>query len=191
MPPTNKAALLLSARANPMPVEAVDYLTVGDGELIIKVAGVALNPIGWMPQALGDHLFNWLQYPFIVVSFTSGDCVLALVTGFIVREGAFREYFVVVANLVTSIPKTLPFANAAMLPLGLATVAGLFYELGGLELNLPRAGASNGGASAVQLATASGYEVSTTSSPHNFDLCKSLGLFWSSSKTSKFGTQTR
>lgn len=51
-----------------MPVEAVDYLTVGDGELIIKVAGVALNPIGWMTQALGDHLFNWLQYPFILGS---------------------------------------------------------------------------------------------------------------------------
>ncbi|TLD07868.1 hypothetical protein PgNI_11086 [Pyricularia grisea] len=206
MPPTNKAALLPSARAKPMRIEAVDYPTVGDGELIIKVAAVALNPIDWMTQALGDHLFNWLQYPFIpgfdiagtvvevgsgVASFTSGDRVLALAAGFTAREGAFQEYVVVGANLVTCIRDTLPFADAAVLPLGLATAAGLLYESDGLGLALPKvsdggniqekktvviwAGASSVGANAVQLAAASGYEVFTTSSPHNFDLCKSLG----------------
>ncbi|TLD03118.1 uncharacterized protein PgNI_12580 [Pyricularia grisea] len=131
-----------------MPVEAVDYLTVGDGELIIKVAGVALNPIGprrpplqlaAIPLHPGfDIAGTVVEFGSGVVSFTSGDCVLALATGFTAREGAFREYFVVVTNLVTSIPKTLPFADAAVLPLGLAAAAGLLYESGGLGLNLPR-----------------------------------------------------
>ncbi|TLD18624.1 hypothetical protein PspLS_10333 [Pyricularia sp. CBS 133598] len=206
MSPTNKAALLPSARANPMRVEAVDYPTAGDGELVVKVGAVALNPIDWWTQALGDELFNWLQYPFIpgfdiagtvvqvglgVTSFTSGDRVLGLAAGFTAREGAFQEYVAVPANLVTRIPDALPFADAAVLPLGLATAAGLLYESTGLELTLPKvseggnlqdkktviiwAGASSVGANAVQLAAASGYEVFTTSSPHNFDLCRSLG----------------
>ncbi|KAI6259445.1 putative secondary metabolism biosynthetic enzyme [Pyricularia oryzae] len=155
MPPTNNAALLSRARAHPLRVEAVDYPTAGAGELIVKAAAVALNPVDWFTQALGDELFDWLQYPFVpgfdvagtvvqadpgIASFSPGDRVLGLRAGFTAREGAFQEYVAVPASLAARIPDALPFIDAAVLPVGFGTAAALLYESGGLGLALPEVG---------------------------------------------------
>lgn len=203
MAPSNRAAFLTKAKDHPLKIGPADLPTAGEGEIIVKVAAIAINPMDWMIQALGDDLFAWLQYPFIggtdvagtvsevgpgVTNFSVGDRVLGVSIGFVAREGAFQEHVAVSSNLASAIPAPLSFAEASVLPLGYTTAAGALYERGNLELEYPSvdptprgttllvwAGSSSVGTNAIQLAVASGYDVVTTSSPRNFDYCRSLG----------------
>lgn len=203
MAPTNKAAWLPAALAHPMKVDAAEYPLIGDNEIVVKVSAIALNPMDWLIQALGEQLFSWLQYPYVggtdvagtvvelgsqVTKYKLGDRVLGLATGFTPREGAFQTYTVLRSNVSTHIPDNLSFRDATVLPLGLCTAASGLYQKDFLALEYPKAkpvstgktllvwaGASSVGTNAIQLAVASGYEVFTTASPKNWDYCKAAG----------------
>ncbi|GAA6020283.1 hypothetical protein JCM10207_003212 [Rhodosporidiobolus poonsookiae] len=127
-----------------------------------------------------------------------GDRVLSyhatVVTGR-AREGAFQHYAIANADLVAPFPPSTSFEEAAVLPLSLSTVADGLYQPHSLDLPLPLPevpqpstqengkgkvllvwGASSSvGATAVQLAVASGVQVVATASPSNFALAKALG----------------
>ncbi|KAL2017952.1 hypothetical protein VTK56DRAFT_1484 [Thermocarpiscus australiensis] len=203
MAPSNAAAWLPSPRAHPLKVEPAEYPVVAENEVVVKVSAVAVNPMDWLIQMLGENLFAWLQYPYIggtdaagtvvevgpgVTKYKVGDRVVGLATGFAPREGAFQNYTVLSTNVSAPIPDHLSFEDAAVLPLGVSTAACGLYQKGFLALEYPRldpkptgktvliwAGASSVGSNAIQLAVASGYEVFTTASPRNWDYCKSLG----------------
>ncbi|KAI1102200.1 GroES-like protein [Jackrogersella minutella] len=203
MAPTNKAASLDEPKAYPLNVDSVPYPTVGNGEIIVKVAASAVNPMDWYIQLLGKDLFAWLQYPYIggsdvagtvvevgpgVSKFKVGDRVLGLAASFDSRFGGFQQYVVLEAKVVSPIPADLDFTDASVVPLGLSTAACGLYQKDFLALDYPSlnpkpngktlliwSGASSVGSNAIQLAVASGYEVYTTSSPQNFDYCKKLG----------------
>ncbi|KAI0471798.1 GroES-like protein [Xylariaceae sp. FL0804] len=248
MPPTNQAASIPSVKAR-LEVVPAPYPTVGPRELIVRPAAVAVNPVDWKIQDMGEALFPWLEYPYVggcdvagfVVevgrdvssssspSFRVGDRVLGLADGMEPRHGAFQHYVAVDAALACVLPPRLSFVDAAVLPLGLATAATSLYQKDMLALDLPPpppppsagdddddnnnngssgdssnrhinssdndnddkkrkkkggkkkktlvvwGGASSVGANAIQLATASGYDVFATASPRNFDLCQRLG----------------
>jgi NADPH:quinone reductase-like Zn-dependent oxidoreductase len=104
-------------------------------------------------------------------------------------KGAFQLYTVLVDHMTSPIPPTMPFEQAAVLPLAISTAScGLFLK-DQLALQLPTeprakptgkavliwGGATSVGCNAIQLAVAAGYEVITTSSPPNFELMKRLG----------------
>jgi len=107
------------------------------------------------------------------------------------KHSAFQRFAVVDALLVSGIPDSLSWDEATVLPLGLSTAASGLYPKRFLALPYPKAdspnpdgkgkvllvygGSSSVGASAIQLAAASGVRVVTTCSPANFDLVKSLG----------------
>lgn len=107
------------------------------------------------------------------------------------KHSAFQRFAVVDALLVSAIPDSLSWDEATVLPLGLSTAASGLYPKRFLALPYPKAdspnpdgkgkvllvygGSSSVGASAIQLAAASGVRVVTTCSPANFDLVKSLG----------------
>jgi NADPH:quinone reductase-like Zn-dependent oxidoreductase len=203
MAPTNKAAWIPAARAHPMEVGPAEYPKVGDGEVIVKAAAIAINPADWFIQTMGDQLFSFLKYPFCsgndvagtivevgngVNNFKPGDRVFGVALGFDAREGAFQEYVVLKAKVTAHIPTHLGFEQASVLPLGICTAAVGLYQKEMLGLDYPTlnpkpkgetlliwAGASSVGTNAIQLAVASGYEVFTTASPKNFDYCKMLG----------------
>ncbi|KAI1379510.1 GroES-like protein [Hypoxylon crocopeplum] len=203
MAPTNKAAAITEPRAHPIKVDTSAYPTVGKGEVIVKVAATAVNPMDWYIQLLGEKLFSWLQYPYVggsdvagtvvevgpdVTKVKVGDRVLGLAAGFEARAGGFQHYVALEAGIVAPIPNDLSFADASVVPLGLSTAACGLYQKDFLALDYPSlnpkpngktllvwAGASSVGTNAIQLAVASGYEVFTTSSPKNFDYCKKLG----------------
>ncbi|XDG09295.1 hypothetical protein ABKA04_008910 [Annulohypoxylon sp. FPYF3050] len=203
MAPINKAASLPEPKAYPVKIDSSPYPTAGEGEIVVKVAAAAVNPMDWYIQLLGNDLFSWLQYPYVggtdiagtvvevgpnISKFKVGDRILGLAGGFNPRFGGFQHYAALNAKLVTAIPADLDFAEASVLPLGLATAACALYQKDFLALDYPSldpkpngktlliwAGASSVGTNAIQLAVASGYEVYTTSSPKNFDYCKQLG----------------
>ncbi|KAI1127065.1 GroES-like protein [Nemania abortiva] len=202
MAPTNKAALYPSDKAPLLKVEETPYPTVGPGEVIVKVAAAAINPIDHKAQDLGTDILPFLTYPLVggldaagtivavspdVTGFQPSDRVLAFPLEFLSRNGAFQHYVVASASVVTRIPNSTPFADAAVLPSGVATAAIALFQYLGLEPPThparPRngktvfvaGGASSVGSNAIQLAVASGYEVITTASAKNFAHCTALG----------------
>ena len=144
--PTNTATWL-RAKAAPLEVAPAPYPSPEDNEIIIQNAAVAINPVDWAIQAMGESLFPWLTFPLTlgsdvagtvtevgraVTRFKPGDRVLghalALTTS-ATREGAFQTYTALKAHLASPIPASLSFESAAVLPLGLSTAAcGLFQK---------------------------------------------------------------
>lgn len=103
-------------------------------------------------------------------------------------EGAFQLYVVLLDHMASPIPGHMPYENACVLPLSASTAACGLFETDQLGLQLssvnskPKGetvliwgGSTSVGSSAIQLAVSAGYEVFTTSSPHNFKYVKSLG----------------
>jgi NADPH:quinone reductase-like Zn-dependent oxidoreductase len=84
----------------------------------------------------------------------------------------------------------MSFKEGCVLPVGLSTAACALFQEGDLGLKLPTigqpaliptktvliwGGSSSVGCNAIQLSVAAGYEVFTTTSPHNFDYVRKLG----------------
>ena len=103
-------------------------------------------------------------------------------------EGAFQLYVVLLDHMASPIPDDMPYENACVLPLGTSTAACGLFQTDQLGLQLPSVnskpkgetlliwgGSTSVGSSAIQLAVSAGYEVFTTSSPHNFNYVKKLG----------------
>jgi len=171
-----------------------------DGQLLIKVHAIALNPIDWKMQ---KHGFLINSYPAVigcdvsgtvksvgphVQGYSVGDAVYAFTPLGQPGCGAFAEYCLVDIRTTAKKPDNLSFEQAATVPVGAYTAAlGLFYHLG-FKLPTPGQATPNNthrilvwgassavGASAVQLARLSGYTVIGVCSSHNFDYVKSLG----------------
>ena len=125
--------------------------------------------------------------------FKKGDRVLGLAMGSSLgktEQGGFQEYVILNQALACSIPETLSFAEAAVFPLCISTTAHGLFSKAYLGLPFPNidiapnsagksiliwGGSSGIGSNAIQLSKASGLEVITTCSVHNFDFVKKLG----------------
>ncbi len=203
--PTNTAAWLGAKKAT-LDVRPAPYTPPRENEIVVKNHAVAINPVDWIIQVAS--IYRWIKYPFVlgsdvagevvevgnaVTRFNVGDRVLGLAVGTdkdsnSSAEGAFQTYTVLLAHMAAPIPRTMPYENAAVLPLGLSTAACGLFQKDQLALHYPSAtptptdttllvwgGSTSVGSNAIQLAVAAGYEVITTSSPRNFAYVKGLG----------------
>ncbi|KAL2849287.1 chaperonin 10-like protein [Aspergillus pseudodeflectus] len=129
-----------------------------------------------------------------VTKFKKGQRVIAHCNALMTQDhanAAFQLYTVVTEQLVAEVPFSLELEHAVVLPLAVSTACAGLYRKDYLNLPLPSltagkqdksgqsiliwGGASSVGATAIQLAAASGATVITTASPANHDLVKSLG----------------
>jgi NADPH:quinone reductase-like Zn-dependent oxidoreductase len=128
-----------------------------------------------------------------VENFKVGDRVCGNAVGMDKRsnkssESGFQQYTILRTNLASPIPDNMSYEEACVIPLGFSTAAcGLFMkdQLGLQYPSVPAkttgktlivwGGSTSVGCNAIQLATAAGYEVITTSSPRNFEYVKKLG----------------
>lgn len=205
--PTNTAAWLGAKQAE-LEVKSAPYTHPREDEIVVRNHAVAVNPLDWILQSVGSVIWPWISYPFVlgtdlagevvevgsgVTRFTVGDRVLAHAVGTdkdtnSSARGAFQDYSVVLERLASPIPDTLPYEEAAVLPLGLSTAACGLFQRDQLALRHPSAspsptgqtllvwgGSTSVGSNAIQLAVAAGYEVITTASPRNFDYVTGLG----------------
>ncbi|KUJ19384.1 GroES-like protein [Mollisia scopiformis] len=131
-------------------------------------------------------------------NFHVGQRVMAHTVGFDKGSsyGGFQLYPVLRAAITSPIPDDLSFTEAAVLPLSISTAAAGLFMNATLGLNSPKTdtifslpsthvadnpvlllwgGSSSVGSSVIQLASAAGYTVITTSSSSNFKYCKELG----------------
>ncbi|USP81874.1 GroES-like protein [Curvularia clavata] len=205
--PTNTAAWLVAEKANPLEVKPADYTPPSDNEVVVKNRAFGLNSVDWARQFMGNALFPWVKYPCILGSDVAGevsevgsgvknvkvgDRVLGMAVGLKSNrpaDAAFQTYTVLPSQLVSPIPSTVSFEDAAVIPLAISTAACGLYQKEYLALQHPTAparpatgetvliwgGASSVGTNAIQLAVASGYEVISTASPKNWDYVKKLG----------------
>lgn len=125
------------------------YPRARENEIVIRNRAVAINPLDWIKQSIGDLIFSWIRYPFVlgadcagevvevgdsVTRFAVGDRVLGHAVGTdrkrnSAAEGAFQHYTVVLAHLAAPVPDSLSYEDAAVLPLALSTAAcGLFQQ---------------------------------------------------------------
>lgn len=149
MPPQNQVAWLPRAKAQ-LKVGSAPYTAPGPDELVVRARAVGLNFLEWAKQDMGDMMYSWVKYPFVLGSdvagevvevgsslttaFQPGDRVLGMALGMDPRsarasEGAFQEHVVLRGNVVSRIPGDMPFERACVLPLCLSTAAtGLFLD---------------------------------------------------------------
>lgn len=147
--PSNQAAWLSAKSARPLEVKPAPYTRPGENEIVVKNSAVATNLFEWFKQAVGEMMFSWIKYPFImgsdlagevvevgkgVTRFKVGDRVMGHAVGMDPKtnkssEGAFQEYTVVRANMASPIPSSMSYEDACVLPLCLSTAAcGLFQK---------------------------------------------------------------
>ncbi|KAI4181041.1 MAG: hypothetical protein L6R41_006853 [Letrouitia leprolyta] len=155
--PSNTAAWLSAKSAKPLLVGAAPYTPPAANEIVVKNGAIAVNPVDWGKQVIGDMMFSWIKYPFILGSdlageivevgagvdrFHVGDRVLAHSVSMDKRsnksaEGAFQQFTVVRANLASPIPASMSYEDACVLPLCLSTAACALYQKDYLALPSP------------------------------------------------------
>lgn len=208
MPEIQNQALWLHTGAPRFRIAPAPYTRPGADELVVRVHAIAVNPVDAMPGLAYRLVVPWLSFPAVIGSDVAGEVVEvgAAVTHVRVgdrvighaiglersrnraAEGAFQHYAVLVRQLVSAIPDSLPFEQAAVLPLTLSTAATGLFQRDHLGLGLPSAaapervetvlvwgGSTSVGSNAIQLARNAGYRVIATASPHNFGYVESLG----------------
>ncbi|KAJ5428453.1 Polyketide synthase enoylreductase [Penicillium cf. griseofulvum] len=155
----NQAAWLIAKSAHPLMVGAAPYTPPSANQIVIKNAAVAVNPVEWAKQLMGNMILPWVKYPFVlgndcagqvvqvgdmVSHIKVGDRVLAHAVSMDPAvnkssEGAFQRYTVIRSNMVTVIPDWLSYEEACVVPLGLSTAATALFDSDFLFLNRPGA----------------------------------------------------
>ena len=188
----------------PLSIGPTERPAVAPGEILVRNQAVAINPLDYILQDMAalpwldypviagsDVAGTVVAVGEGVDRFAVGDRVLGQAVGTTVNQpaqGAFQQHTVVLAHMAAPIPDGMAATSAAVLPLGIGTAASGLYQSHHLGLRHPSAdpqprgetllvwGASSSvGCNAVQLATASGYEVIATASPHNDTMVRGLG----------------
>ena len=201
-------ALWLPKRGARFEVGPAPYTPPAANEVVVRVRAVAVNPVDGLPGYAYRVILPWLTFPAVIGSDVAGEVVRAgtgvtrlrpgdrvLGHAFGVErsqnraaEGAFQHYVVLMQHMVSPIPDSLSFEQAAVLPLTLSTAATGMFQKDHLGLAMPSAsavdrsetvlvwgGSTSVGSNAIQLACNAGYRVVATASPRNFDYLRSLG----------------
>jgi NADPH:quinone reductase-like Zn-dependent oxidoreductase len=171
--------------------EDADRPVAGAGQVVVRVAGTAFNPLdvairaGFLQQVFPvafPHIPNYdvagvvIEVGEGVSGWSAGDAVVAFLP--MTAPGAAAEYVAAPAGALAAAPRTGELADAAALPsVGLAAWQALF-EHAGLKTEpsilINGAGGAVGGY-AVQLAKQAGATVTATASARSHDRIRSYG----------------
>ncbi|KAF5979225.1 oxidoreductase [Fusarium bulbicola] len=204
----NRSAVLPHPKAYPMAIVSSPVPVPTGNEILIRVRAVAINPADHVVQKLGI-VIKAEFYPYISGTDVSGEVVSVgpdqarfkpgdRVVGHAMawqkgdnKYGAFQEYSIMVEPMVAKIPDRMPFKEAAVLPMGLATSAAMLFSPTLMGLDLPVAGteinskgkvvvvwggSSSVGSNAIQTLKAAGYIVAATASEHNHGLLREMNV---------------
>jgi NADPH:quinone reductase-like Zn-dependent oxidoreductase len=171
--------------------EDADRPVASDGQVVLKVAGSAFNPVdatiraGYVQQLFPitfPHIPNFDVAGVIaevgagVTGWNPGDAVIAYLP--ITAPGAAAEYVAAPADVLAAAPRTVELADAAALPtVGLTAWQSLFEHAGlkaGQSILINGAGGAVGGY-AVQLAKQAGATVTATASARSTERLRSYG----------------
>ncbi len=166
--------------------------SAGDGQLLIEVMAVSINPVDWKIKQGAARLVTGFRFPRIfgadfagivretgagVTAFKPGDRVYGSKSIIFNRHGALAELRAVGQEHVRPIPEKMSFEEAASLPVAALTALNGLRKCGVEEGTRVLVNGSTGGVGhfAVQVARARGAVVTATCSKANSELAKSLG----------------
>jgi len=171
--------------------EEADRPVADVGQVVVKVAGTAFNPVdvairaGLLPQVFPvafPHIPNFDVSGVIaevgegVSGWSAGDAVVAFLP--MTAPGAAAEYAAAPAGALAAAPRTVELADAAALPSAGLTAWQSLFEYAGLKAGqsilVNGAGGAVGGY-AVQLARQVGATVTATASARSTDRIRSYG----------------
>ena len=171
--------------------EEADQPVAGLGQVVVRVAGTAFNPVdaairaGFLQQVFPvafPHVPNFDVAGVVtevgegVSGWSAGDAVVAFLP--MTAPGAAAEYAAAPAEALATAPRTVELADAAALPsAGLTAWQSLFEHAGlkpGQTVLINGAGGAVGGY-AVQLAKQAGATVTATASARSHDRVRSYG----------------
>jgi NADPH:quinone reductase-like Zn-dependent oxidoreductase len=182
--------------ADSLALEEIDHPEVGDNAVLVRVRAAAVNPADWhfmrgdpylmrlqaglrrpKTRVLGCDLAGQVEaVGKEVTTLRPGDQVFGC--NFMRGFGAFAERARVAEDVLAPKPADLSFEHAAAVPTAALTALQGLRDHGGIEAGhrVLIIGASGGvGTFAVQIAKASGAEVTGVCSSRNVDLVRSLG----------------
>jgi NADPH:quinone reductase-like Zn-dependent oxidoreductase len=169
-------------------VEDIECPQPQEGEVLVRVKAVSINPIDWKIRE--GYLQDFVSLPTTLGSDIAGDIeslgdgVEGLEVGTAVyglkgiRGGAFAEYTTVKLNEIARKPETLTYTEAAAVPHTALTAWQALFDMAGLKEGqrvLIHAAAGGVGHFAVQFATLKGAYVIGTASENNEALVRALG----------------
>jgi len=164
--------------------EEVKTPTPGEGQALIRVKTVALNPVDYkatnnpawtFPHIPGVDLAGVVEQIGPGAEVKIGDRV-AIHTN-LQRDGAFAEYALVDTRALALIPEDISFTEAAaILCAGMTAYEAIVQKMNttGKETILIHAGAGGVGGIGIQLAKRLGLKVATTASTENHEWVKRL-----------------
>lgn len=171
--------------------EDVDRPTAGSGQVVLRVAGAAFNPVDASIRAGNLTAAFPLTLPYTPCYDVSGvvDEIGDGVTGWNIGDaavgflpipvaGAGAEYVAVPVETLAAAPHTIDLADAAGLPSVALTARQALFEHAGLKADqsilINGAGGAVGGY-AIQLAARAGASVTATASPRSRDRVQAQG----------------
>ncbi|KAL8347217.1 hypothetical protein RB601_003256 [Gaeumannomyces tritici] len=117
--PQNRGAFLVAAKARPLAVREAPYSPPGPGEVVVKNAAIALNPIDYAKQSVGNFLYSHIKYPFItgtdVAGVRSDPMPLGHALGMEKKHNkspmcGFQLYTVLLTKMASPVPESIPLA---------------------------------------------------------------------------------
>ncbi|KAF4433104.1 Zinc-binding alcohol dehydrogenase domain-containing cipB [Fusarium acutatum] len=182
---TNKAAWILTPKADRLVVQDAPYPNPGPGEVVIR----SENKYPLIPGADVAGVVH--EVGAGVGHLKQGQRVMGYCMGLGLNDNrfaAYQHYCLVHETLVAPVPDHIKLSDAVVLPLAITTVSASLYHPDHLSLPLPQkqpvdtgktilvwGGSSSVGATAIQFLVASGFKVIATASKHNHSLIRSLG----------------
>jgi len=172
-------------------IRDVEQPTPGPGEVLVRVAGAATNPLDLKITAGYMHDFFPVAFPYTLGTDVSGTitAVGGRVEGWAVGDqvvarldpsagGGYAEFAVVPAEQLVPAPTSIPLFLASGAATAAATAWQAVTEIGGLHAGqkvLIHAGAGGVGSFAVQMSHALGAHVITTASGPGLQIAQDLG----------------
>lgn len=187
-----KAAIIhRTGPASELQVTDIPMPEVGPGEIRVKVAAAAVNPVDiktrsgsldlniTFPSVLGWDVAGTVNAVGVgVTRFQEGDLVLGMIAQHVRAQGTYAEYVSSPAELFASVPEGVSLQQAAASPLVVLTAAQMLDKI-----NLPGkadvlvTGAAGGvGRVAVQLLLQTGHRVAGLARSTDADDLNALGM---------------
>merc|ERR1712025_244932 len=150
--PSNNAAYIEEPKKIPLEVKSAPWTEPKDNQILVRNRAIGINPVDIVIQQFAAFE---VEYPAIigtdvagvvesvgpgVSQFKPGDRVLGYATSLGTKdnaEGAFQEYSIIRSDCASKIPDDLPFEQATVLPLAVATASYAFFGDDTLQLRLP------------------------------------------------------
>jgi NADPH:quinone reductase-like Zn-dependent oxidoreductase len=157
--PENTGACMAKVLAPTLNVQSVPYPeSLSEGQVLVRNAAVAINPIDWIIQERGDLAYPHLKPPIVlghdvageivavgkgVTRFHIGDRVCGLASGTMKEvndraQGGFQRYTVLHQDWTSHVANpNISLELASVMPLGIFTAAAALFDPTCLGMQLP------------------------------------------------------